>query len=199
MIMGDENGIREPKHKKEAPMLVSGKDGGAGAGGRAHWPGRDLQAGKYCPGPAVALATKISAGRDFESSRDQAGSEAERRSSHFRAQRGEGEVVAGPPGDLYRAASHEKKESLGLEGPMYGKHLSKSVREELMKFIEEHRERGAVTEICQALQLHERSYYRWKRSATKSWHGGGGGKNKITPKEEAQGLLGQDKTLPGTS
>jgi putative transposase len=32
--------------------------------------------------------------------------------------------------------------------------------------------------------LHRRSYYRWKKDALKSHHGGGGGKNKITPLEE---------------
>ncbi len=43
--------------------------------------------------------------------------------------------------------------------------------------------------VCAALELSPRAVYRWKSSATaKQTHGGGGGKNKITPLEEKRVL-----------
>lgn len=51
-------------------------------------------------------------------------------------------------------------------------------------FIDDSRATESVETICGHLQMHPRSYYRWKSAALKSNHGGGGGKNKITPLEE---------------
>lgn len=56
-------------------------------------------------------------------------------------------------------------------------------REALRDFIDENVRHHSVAKICTALEIHPRSYYRWKQSLCES-HGGGGGKNKITPKEE---------------
>ena len=53
-----------------------------------------------------------------------------------------------------------------------------------MTFIDEARAHKSLVAICKALELHPRSYYRWKSGNMKSHHGGGGGQNKITPREE---------------
>src|SRR3989338_8401427 len=47
---------------------------------------------------------------------------------------------------------------------------------------------------CRALELNPRAVYRWK--APKSHHGGGGGKNKITPLEEKR-VVALAKKFPG--
>ena len=67
---------------------------------------------------------------------------------------------------------------------MYGRHLTKGQREALMTFIDGARASKSLADICAALQLHPRSYYRWRSGLLSNQHGGGGGKNKITPLEE---------------
>ena len=53
-----------------------------------------------------------------------------------------------------------------------------------MEFIDGARSREPLSVICRHLQLNPRAYYRWKQDPAKENHGGGGGKNKITPLEE---------------
>jgi len=62
--------------------------------------------------------------------------------------------------------------------------LTKDQREALKAFIDASKSHKSVAAICRALELHPRSYYRWLSGNLKSTHGGGGGKNKITPIEE---------------
>ena len=62
--------------------------------------------------------------------------------------------------------------------------MTKDQREALMEFIDSARASKPLAAICAALELHPRSYYRWKSGAMSSYHGGGGGRNKITPLEE---------------
>jgi putative transposase len=62
--------------------------------------------------------------------------------------------------------------------------LTKVQRETLRGIIDESRGQDSIETICGYLQMHPRAYYRWQRGAMKSTHGGGGGKNKITPLEE---------------
>jgi putative transposase len=57
-------------------------------------------------------------------------------------------------------------------------------RTALVTFIDGARKKESLAAICGALKIHCRAYYRWKSGAMKSSHGGGGGLNKITPKEE---------------
>jgi putative transposase len=57
-------------------------------------------------------------------------------------------------------------------------------RKALLAFIDEAREKESLATICKALEMHCRAYYRWKSGDMKPNHGGGGGLNKITPKEE---------------
>jgi transposase InsO family protein len=67
---------------------------------------------------------------------------------------------------------------------LYGRHLTKAQRESLREFIDQARAIDSVETICAHLQLHPRSYYRWRSSEMKPNHGGGGGLNKVTPLEE---------------
>lgn len=61
---------------------------------------------------------------------------------------------------------------------------------EILKWIEEAGRAGERLETaCQWLQLNPRAVYRWKSGATsKPRHGGGGGRNRITPLEEQRVL-----------
>lgn len=67
---------------------------------------------------------------------------------------------------------------------MYGRHLTKDQRESLCKFIDEASLSEPVVAICKQLQIHPRAYYRWKQGQMSESHGGGGGRNKVTPLEE---------------
>lgn len=170
--------------EKNPQTQVSREDGGTGSGSRANRPGVGVQARGHCASTVVAVETEVLAGWDIEPERNQTRTEAKRRSSDSRAKDGNGATVSGSTRDIDRTASDEKKESLGLEGPLFGRHLKKEQREELLSFIDEFREHKSVEEICAALEIHPRSYYRWKSQEMKAHHGGGGGKNKITPLEE---------------
>lgn len=65
-----------------------------------------------------------------------------------------------------------------------------------MEFIDKARESEPLSAICKYLQLNSRAYYRWKQVPAKENHGGGGGKNKITPLEEKR-VLRVVKKNPG--
>jgi len=54
----------------------------------------------------------------------------------------------------------------------------------LLEFIDQARSRESLATICEYLQIHPRSYYRWRRGNLSAANGGGGGRNKITPLEE---------------
>lgn len=185
MLQGSHSEPRKSKFRKEeANPSVSGKDGGVGVRGREDRRERRLQAGEHRAGTVVAVEAKIPARRDLEFEGNQTRSSSEGRPSACRIQGRDGASVAGLTRDINRVASDEKKESLGLEGPLYGRHLTKVQREALLEFIDQAREHNVLKTICDHLQLHPRSYYRWKGGAMQSNHGGGGGLNKIRPLEE---------------
>lgn len=69
-------------------------------------------------------------------------------------------------------------------------------RESLREFIDESRERESLAAICEHLQIHPRSYYRWCRGSLSATNGGGGGRNKITPFEEKR-VVALVKKRPG--
>jgi len=85
-----------------------------------------------------------------------------------------------------RTTAAEKKRELGLIGDLRGRHLSGSVRGEVLGWIREAEQAGETLETaCGWLQLNPRTVYRWKSGATtRPHHGGGGGRNRITPLEE---------------
>ncbi len=187
MIKGSHNETRKHKSttsKKNSHTPFSRKDGGVGSGGGAYRPGGRVQTRGYCSGADVPVEAEVPSGRDIELEGHQAWSKAEDGSRNCRAKDGNGALVTGTSRNIDRAASDEKKESLNLAGALFGRHLQKGQRLELLSFIDEWRLHKSVEEICLALEIHPRSYYRWKSQEMKSHHGGGGGKNKITPLEE---------------
>lgn len=183
MIQGGPNEPRKSK-QKNTQAKIRREDGRAGAGGRAHRPRCCLQAREYRTSAALSLEAEVYSKRSCRTSRDQARSKAQGRPKAHRTQARNRAIVAGFARDLDRAAGHEKKESLGLEGPLYGRHLTKAQREALLAFIDEANKTESIASICKSLALHPRAYYRWKAGSLSSNHGGGGGKNRITPLEE---------------
>lgn len=187
MIQGDHNEQRESEsttHKANAQTPLCRENGRARSGSRANRPRGSMQARGHSPSATVQVEAEVPAERNCGAERYQARAKAKRRSSDCRAEDGNGTAIASSVGDVYRTSGNEKKESLGLEGPLFGRHLTKAQREELLLFIDQSRAHSSVEEICKSLEVHPRSYYRWKNQEMKTQHGGGGGKNKITPLEE---------------
>lgn len=87
---------------------------------------------------------------------------------------------------LDRVAITQKKRELGLHGNLRGRHLPVAQRTKLLKIIKEAKTAGtSLEESCCVLELNARAVYRWRCGKHPSpRHGGGGGKNKITPLEE---------------
>ena len=181
-----ERGPYEPRESKQenTKTQICGKDGGAGPGGRAAGSVSDLQTRGNSAGTVVTMETKVLASRYCGPEGNQARPQISRGSTRDRVKNRKRAAVASPARNFHRAAGDEKKESLSLEGPLYGRHLRKDQREAIMAFIDESRSHESLKVICKALELHPRSYYRWKSGSLAASHGGGGGKNKITPLEE---------------
>lgn len=172
--------VRKEKENKK----IARKDGGAGAGIRTCGRKRRLPSRGNCSSAVVAVETKISARWNRKSQRPQARSKTKNRSCRRKAQSGDRASQRSPSRNIHRAASLKKKRLLGLDGPLYNRHLTKAQREALLEFIDEARKQESLATVCKYLQLNPRAYYRWKQEPAKDHHGGGGGKNKITPLEE---------------
>lgn len=175
---------RSENGKEKTHAKVCGKDGGACARSRARGRCPSVPPGKHRTGAVVAMEAEVCPERDLGFEGYQARPEASGKSDADRHETRDREAIAGVARDFDRTSGDEKKASLGLEGPLYGRHLTKVQRETLRAFIDESRATESVETICGYLLMHPRSYYRWKRGALKTDHGGGGGKNKITPLEE---------------
>ena len=185
MIRGGHYERRQNKiRQKKTGQAVRGKDGGTSTRGGESGSQRCVPARGNCSGPAVPVAAEVFARGNQQSEGHQKGSEAKREPRGHGIEDGAREAIPGTSGDFHRAPGDEKKESLGLEGPLFGRHLTKDQREALRDFITEKSKDEPVVEICKHLQIHPRAYYRWKNNQLKPSHGGGGGRNKITPKEE---------------
>lgn len=172
------------RREKKANKKVSRENGRIGIGGRTSRSQPSLPTGRHCPSAAVEVETEVSSRRHCQPERYQTGSQTKRESDRRRAKGRDRKAIAGAIGNLDRDPGNEKKESLGLKGPLYGRHLSKTQREELLTFINKARTHKSLAAICEALELHRRSYYRWRAGNMRSHHGGGGGQNRITPREE---------------
>ena len=183
MIQGGPNERRKSEQEDKKASLCR-EDGGAGVGGRAAGTIGGLQTRGYRSGATIEMEAEVPSRWHCEFERDQAGSKTNRESNDLGAKNGSRKIVAGTCRNFDRTSGDEKKESLGVNYPLYGRHLTKAQRESLLLFIDEARSTESLAAICRALQLHPRSYYRWKSGAMSSTHGGGGGKNKITPLEE---------------
>ena len=174
----------DERHKEKTNKKVRRENGRVGAGSGARRRKRCVPAGKYCSSAAIKVEAKVPPGRHCELKRYQARSEAKRRSCDDGAKGGKRNPRASVARDFNRTRCDEKKESLGLEGKLYGKYLSKTQREALRAFIDQNVKKYSVKNICDLLEVHPRAYYRWKEADLRNTHGGGGGKNKITPNEE---------------
>lgn len=185
MIKGVHDEPRESEvREEEAHAPVSRKDGGTGARGRTRRRRPSVSQREHRTGAVIQVETKVSSRWHRKSKRHQARSQTKRRSKDCRNEVRDRTAVAGATRNIDRTSGDEKKESLGLEGPLYGRHLTKLQRETLREFIDEARNCDSVETICKHLQIHPRSYYRWKKNQLAASHGGGGGLNKITPLEE---------------
>ena len=171
------------RSKEKANKKISGENGGAGVRSRAPGRKRCVPPGKHRTRTTLAVEAEVSSKRYCGLKRHQARSKTKRRSSDRRTQSRKRSACASVNRNFNRTRCHEKKESLGLEGPLYGRHLTKEQREALRAFVDEHIQHHSVKKVCDALEVHPRAYYRWKEDLKEN-HGGGGGKNKITPKEE---------------
>jgi putative transposase len=171
---------------EKAPAPKPGDDRsvdlGSGALGQH---GRDLSAREHNAVAILPVAPAPQRSRYRRSEVSEAGPEGQR----F----GEGKTTARGRATKRRVAGIddgtpliEKKRELGLAGNLKGRHLSAALRAELLSAIAESRKGGtSFEEACRILELNSRAVYRWKAGTTKlTRHGGGGGKNRITPLEE---------------
>lgn len=191
MIKGGPYERRESK-QEDTSAQVGGKDGGAGTGSRTAGPVGGLQTRGDCAGAVVAVEAEVHPERNCRFKGDQTWSEGCGGSGCDGVKGGDGAAISGAIGDFDRTPSDEKKETLNVEGPLYGRHLSKNQRESLIEFIDGARASKSLTAICEALELRPRAYYRWK-SSMREHHGGG--RNKITPLEE-QRVVALAKKFP---
>ena len=111
-----------------------------------------MQTRGYCSGADVPVEAEVPSGRDIELEGHQAWSKAEDGSRNCRAKDGNGALVTGTSRNIDRAASDEKKESLNLAGALFGRHLQKVQRLELLSFIDEWRLHKSVEEICKIVK-----------------------------------------------
>ena len=185
MLKGVQDERSKKRDKEKTKPQVGRENGGAGFRSRASRSEHRVSSREHRTSAALAVEAEVAPRRNRELKRNQARTEAESQPGDHGAEARDGAALAGAARNVDRTSSDEKKESLGLEGPLYGRHLTKAQRESLREFIDGARANDSVETICAHLQLHPRSYYRWKSgSEMKSHHGGGGGLNKVTPLEE---------------
>ena len=145
--------------------------------------GRDLSAREHSAVDVLSLESTAEGGRDRGAQINEKGAQGTG-SGEGAAQARSGAFNECSVRDDNRTAITEKKRELGLFGNLRGRHLPSGVRQELLKAITVAKSEGMSFEAaCMALELNPRAVYRWKIK-TVDHHGGGGGKNKITPLEE---------------
>ena len=86
-----------------------------------------------------------------------------------------------------RTSLAQKKRAIGLYGSLIGRHLSLDQRRALLKLIDEATANGeSIQNVCEVLEVNRRAVYRWRDAVLSppKPHGGGGGLNKLQPKEE---------------
>jgi putative transposase len=146
---------------------------------------RSLPSREHCTDSFLSLEAKVQGGRH---SRTPSVEEREEGKGSRQGTTGERECssVSGSMRVLNRTTPTKKKRELGLVGDLRGRHLSADVRKILLAAIDEAVQAGEGFErVCRLLELNPRAVYRWRAGVTaKAQHGGGGGRNKITPLEE---------------
>ncbi len=159
--------------------------------------GGDLPQRGYCPSDVLSVAAEAQGGLHCGIKAHQARAKSQGSGEGTAAERNSPtkECVT----RIHNGASlAEKKRELGLIGDLKGRHLSAALRTELLKAIEEVKSQGmSFEEACRVLELNSRAVYRWKEvPLAGKQHGGGGGKNKITPLEEKR-VVTLAKKFPG--
>lgn len=190
MVRKNQNANRNPSHQTSSPK--PGKNCGAGNGGRAHRECRSYLSARGYQSPVVLSVEKsIQDGcnpgneRDEQERPEKGGGPGKPRDANrdCRAERGSGS-------QLDRAWLAEKKRELSLEGDLRRRHFTAKERTGLLEIINMARNEGVpLTRVVEVLELNRRAVYRWLDGSTgKSFHGGGGGQNKIKPEEESKVL-----------
>lgn len=178
--------LRESETKTEKNSSFTGENGGACSRSRKDRTKQSLSAGGNSSCPAFPLERETAQGRHSCFKTNEDGAQAESGPGNSVSSEGNGALERGACRDEYRAAIDSKKKQLGLEGDLRNRHLTKELREQLLKLVEwavaEDKELS-VTGACRILEINSRAYYRWKRGDL-AQQSGGGGKNKITPLEE---------------
>jgi|GEM_PF-5231785 len=126
------------RSKEKANKKNSGENGGVGARSRAPGRKRCVPPGKHSTGTAITVEAKVPSKRYRGLKGHQARSKAKRRSSDGRTESRKRSACTSLTRNFNRTCCNEKKESLGLEGPLYGRHLTKTQREALRAFVDEH-------------------------------------------------------------
>lgn len=179
------NEPRNCPQKKKSPQK-SRNDGTADPRSRKRWKGsRDLPSRGHQPISVCQVASESQGG----DARGPQTNETQRQEQQCRTDGNEGgdQSVKGCSLRIdYRTSSIEKKRELGLSGQLKGRHLSRKIRKSLLAIITEARRSGeSLNAICSVLEVNPRAVYRWSKTSLDQPVGrGGGGLNKITPKEE---------------
>lgn len=199
MIKGSQNVRYERSqfNQKDPCQAQSGDDRGTHSRGRAQEQcRRDLQTGGHRPDVVLSMEDEVQGRWHSEPPGDEEGSEGEGpRKNQTRTR--SSSTYDGSLRVIDRASAAQKKRELGLSGDLRGRHLPAKIRTEILGWIQEASAAGETLErACGWLQLNPRAVYRWKSGATaKENHGGGGGKNQITPLEQKR-VLTMAKKFP---
>jgi len=176
------------KSRQETNSKKPGNDRAASLGSRA--PGQhggDLPPGEYPTNPVLRMEKEVQGGGNHCAHVHETGAQG-KRSRKVSARSRKQKIKVGACGIVNRTPATEKKREFGLHGDLRGRHLAHDVRSALLMEIEAAVNQGESFEaVCRVLELNPRAVYRWKTGETsKQSHGGGGGKNKITPLEETR-------------
>ena len=179
-------GIKRVQSCKKANQEKPGDDRAVDLGGReAGQYGGDLPSGEHPAHPVLRVEEKVQGGWDQRAHFHEARPKNKGpRKNAARSRKQEIKISACRV--VNRASAPEKKRELGLHGDLRGRHLSHALRAALLTEIEAAVNQGeSFDAVCRVLDLNSRAVYRWKAGVTsKLIHGGGGGKNRITPLEE---------------
>ena len=186
-MVGRANGNQRDKctPKEEADSSESRDDRRADFAGREdRQSSRDLSHRGHQSGDVLALEGQVQRGRHRSFKKSQTRAETKGCAVGVDPA-GKRETEDGALRSINRASALKKKRELGLHGDLKGRHLSSEIRRSLLSIIDEAVASGETLEaVCGVLELNRRAVYRWQRSKLDSSHGGGGGKNKITKREE---------------
>lgn len=183
-------GIRSQTSQENPHSPQSGNDRGTHLGGREKRQcSRDLQTGEHRADAILSLEAEVQGRWNSKPPEHEARPEGEglrKGKTRTRSDTPEGGTLR----IVDRTTASEKKREFGLVGDLRGRHLSAAVRAEVLKWIQDAEQAGEKLEtVCGWLQLNPRAVYRWKSGTTSfPHHGGGGGRNRITPLEESRVL-----------